>query len=141
MVQKYLFSRPQNQQQPTRFLFVGTSRDLDIGSKLSVFSDIECIVNSPSSPYVYFVVFLTEAAAGLAKASLNSRPVEGIKAVKFAQGKPCLQVTDMYQMSISHANMVPVCDHLDIRGDSDPKQVSMRQTFHYHQFVRAGSNS
>lgn len=84
----YLFSRPQNLQHPTRFLFVGVSSlDFDVQPSLSTLIGIECIIKSPSSPYVLFVVFLDSAAASKAKHSLTSGPVEGIKIVKFADGK------------------------------------------------------
>ena len=84
----YLFSRPQNQQRPTRFLFVGVSSvDFDAQPSLSTFSGFECIIQSHSSPYVLFVVFHDSAAASRAKNSLTNSPVEGIKIVKFADGK------------------------------------------------------
>ena len=84
---RYVFSRPQNQKQPTRFLFVGLdSADRPIEPFFSD-NDIECIVKAPS-PFVYFVVFRSEASAVAAKLALSG----GIKAIKFAEGKLTTEV-------------------------------------------------
>jgi hypothetical protein len=90
---KYWFCRPQNQKEPTRFLFVGSKVEGDNSARiLEIFSQygiIEAVVKHPASPYVYFVIFELAEDASVALISLSGSncKIHGFTSIKYAEAR------------------------------------------------------
>ncbi len=106
----YRFSRPANQQTPTRFLFVGKG-DLKFNQDslldtFSAYGALECVVQ-PANPRVCFVVFVQVEDAKDAFEAMQdakARTAIGVNCVKFATAKPI-------QVNFSHAMKSPHQTH------------------------------
>ncbi|GAX81302.1 hypothetical protein CEUSTIGMA_g8733.t1 [Chlamydomonas eustigma] len=90
---RYWFCRPQNQKEPTRFLFVGSKADgNDVDRILLIFSEygsVEAVVKHPSSPYVYFVIFQEAGHAKTALANVGGLNLHshGFTSIKYAEAR------------------------------------------------------